>query len=72
MLHKPNASVKNTAQALVAGTRQSLPVDGVQLLAVVRNLPGPAVRIVMRKILDALCPIGIAAWLPCWGKLPRS
>ena len=66
VLHKPNASVKNTAQALVAGTRQSLPVDGVQLLDVVRNLPGPAVRIVMREILDAQLPdwhIGLATVL---------
>ena len=40
----------------MAGTRQSLPPDGVQLLDVVRNLPGRAVRIVMREILDAQLP----------------
>ena len=56
VLHKPNSSVRNTPFALVAGTRQSLPPDGVQLLDVVRNLPGRAVRIVAREILDAQLP----------------
>jgi hypothetical protein len=56
VLHKPNSSVRNTPFALVAGTRQSLPPDGVQLLDVVRNLPARGVRIVAREILDAQLP----------------
>jgi hypothetical protein len=56
VLHKPNAYVLNTALHLVAGTRQSLPLDGVQLLDIVRNVPGLAVRLVLREILDAQLP----------------
>lgn len=56
---KPNAHVKNIAVRLAAGTKQTLPFDGVQLIDLVRNLgvdgqtPGRAVRIVLREILDA-------------------
>ena len=39
VLHKPNASVKNTAFNLVADTKQALPADAIQLLSVMRNLP---------------------------------
>jgi hypothetical protein len=59
---KPNSHVKNIAVRLAAGTKQSLPSDGVQLIDVVRNMgtdgntPGRAVRIVMREILDAQVP----------------
>lgn len=62
MVFKPNANVKNIAVKLVAGTKQSLPSDGVQLIDVVRNMgtngntPGRAIRIVMREILDAQVP----------------
>lgn len=62
MVYKPNAYVKNVALRLAAGTKQSLPADGVQLIDVVRNMgsngttPGRAVRIVMREILDAQVP----------------
>lgn len=56
VLKKPNASVKNVPFALLAGTKQSLPADGVQLIDVVRNLPGTAIRIVSREILDAQLP----------------
>lgn len=58
-LFKPSAYAKNQAVQLVAGTKQSLPSDGVSLLDVVRNLgtngttPGAAVRMVTRSIMDA-------------------
>lgn len=61
-LYKPNAFVKNAAQQLVSGTKQSLPSDGVSLIDVVRNLgtdgqtAGNAVRMVSREILDAQVP----------------
>jgi hypothetical protein len=59
---KPNSHVKNLAVRMTAGTKQSLPADGVQLIDVVRNMgtdgntPGRAIRIVMREILDAQVP----------------
>lgn len=62
VLYKPNAFVKNTAIKLTAGTKQSLPPDGVQLIDVVRNMgtagatPGRAIRITMREILDSQVP----------------
>lgn len=58
-LFKPNVFVKNTTVQLVAGTKQSLPADGVSLIDVVRNMgtngstPGAAIRVVTREILDA-------------------
>lgn len=58
-LYKPNAFVKNVAVQLVAGTKQTLPADGVALIDVVRNMgtsgtaAGPAVRVVTREILDS-------------------
>lgn len=62
LLYKPNAYVKNVSVKLVAGTKQSLPSDGVQLIDVVRNMgtsgavPGTPVRIVDRRTLDAQLP----------------
>jgi len=57
VLRKPNASVKNAAINLIAGTKQFIPSDGVQLLDVVRNMvSGQAIRIVDREILDAQLP----------------
>jgi len=61
-LYKPNSYVKNISHKLVAGTKQAVPGDCVQLIDVVRNMgvsgntPGRAVRIVMREILDAQVP----------------
>jgi len=58
-LYKPNVFVKNVSVQLVAGTKQSLPADGVSLVDVVRNMgvggstPGNSVRVVSREILDA-------------------
>ena len=61
VIYKPNASVKNQAVALVAGTKQTLPADGVQLIDLPRNMgngstPGRAIRITMREVLDAQVP----------------
>jgi hypothetical protein len=61
VIFKPNAFVKNQAVALVAGTKQTLPADGVQLIDVVRNMgggttPGRSIRIAMREILDSQVP----------------
>lgn len=62
LVYKPNAFVKNLAVKLDAGTRQSIPADGVQLIDVVRNMgvegttPGRAVRITERESLDASTP----------------
>jgi hypothetical protein len=59
---KPNAYVKLDAVQLAAGTRQSLPSDGFELVDVVRNMgadgatPGRAIRQVSREILDAQNP----------------
>lgn len=61
-LYKPNAFVKNQSKHLSAGTKQSLPNDGVSLLDVVRNMgadgttPGNAIRAVAREILDSQTP----------------
>lgn len=62
VIYKPNACTRNKAVQLVAGTKQTLPEDGIMLIDVVRNMgtdgatPGRSVRIVMREILDAQMP----------------
>lgn len=56
VLRKPNASTRNTSVNLVAGSKQVIPNDGVQLLDVVRNVNGSSIRIVDREILDAQLP----------------
>lgn len=56
VLKKPNASTHNTSMALLAGARQTLPASAVLLLDVVRNLPGSAIRLVSREILDSQIP----------------
>lgn len=62
VMNKPNAFVVNGKVPLVAGTKQSLPSDGVQLISVVRNLgstgtvQGDAIRITQREALDAQIP----------------
>lgn len=61
-LFKPNAFTKNIPVQLVAGTKQTLPTDGVALLDLPRNLgaagttPGNAIRLVSREILDSQLP----------------
>jgi len=63
VLHKPEASVKNTNLSLAVGlTKQSIPSDGILLMDVVRNMgvtgttPGIAVRLTTREVLDAQRP----------------
>lgn len=60
---KPTAYLLHTSAALVAGTRQTLPVsdngtalDPIQLIEALRNTAGRAVRLVERELLDALNP----------------
>lgn len=55
---RPDALVKTAAVVLVAGSRQSLPADGMKLIEPVRNTGGTkrAVRVVAREILDAQVP----------------
>lgn len=60
-LYKPNASVTTTNKVLGAGSKQSLPSDGLVLIDVVRNMgngaqPGNAIRVVAREVLDAQVP----------------
>lgn len=61
-LLKPNAFTKNQSFTLVAGTKQTLPADGISLIDVPRNLgadgntPGNAIRLVVREILDSQIP----------------
>lgn len=63
VLHKPEASVKNTAVTLTTGsTKQTIPADGILLLDVTRNMgsggatPGNAIRLTTREVLDAQKP----------------
>ena len=57
-VYKPDACVKTATMPLVAGTRQTLPADGVAFVDVVRNTTGSqrAPRAVVRDILDAQIP----------------
>lgn len=60
-INKPSASTKNVPVPLVAGTKQSIPADGIQLIDIVRNMgagetPGRAIRITMRELLDSVLP----------------
>lgn len=63
VIHKPNAYVRNTTTTLVAGTKQKLPtmdgvtsIDAIQLIDVVRNTNGKAIRLILREILDSQMP----------------
>lgn len=50
-------SVSDTADVtLVAGSKQSLPTDGIRLLDIVRNTGGRAVRLIERETLDLFDP----------------
>jgi len=60
-LVRPDSVVSNTALTLIAGSKQTLPVDGLRLLDVVRNISaggagGRAVRHVDRDVLDTQNP----------------
>lgn len=56
----PTAYTKTSTETLVAGTQQSIPTDGYELIDVVRNMtgatPGNVVRMVDMKTLDAVDP----------------
>ena len=59
VLYRPDAMVTNTTVNLVAGSKQSLPVNGAKLIEVIRNntvSSKRAVRLVNREILDAQAP----------------
>jgi hypothetical protein len=63
VLKKPNAYVRHSSMPLVAGTRQGLPtsdaagvIDPIQLIEVVRNSCGRAVRLIERDLLDLVNP----------------
>lgn len=64
---RPSAYTITTSQPLVAGSKQSIPVDGVRFLDYVRSMgvsgssPGAAARRVMRRRLDASNPSWHAA-----------
>lgn len=60
-LVRPDASAVTGLLSLAAGTKQSLPANGLRLLALIRNMgagadPGPAVRLVDRGTLDTVSP----------------
>lgn len=62
VVFKPSAYSKNESMLLTAGTKQTIPSGGIQLLDVTRNMgingttPGRAVRLIEREILDANTP----------------
>jgi hypothetical protein len=55
---KPDAYAQNESVALVSGTKQTIPANGIALIDVVRNMgttgttPGKVVRLIDRRILD--------------------
>lgn len=55
---RPDSMVKTATVALIVGSRQTLPADGVKLIDIPRNTSGTkrAVRMVNREILDAQVP----------------
>ena len=66
----PSATATTNIQSLVAGTLQSIPDNGHMLFNVVRNfdttgtVPGRAIRLVTRSVLDG--------FLPNWHSAPAS
>jgi hypothetical protein len=62
VLRKPDAYAQNAVVAMVAGTKQTIPASGIQLLDVIRNMgtggatPGRAVTRIDREILDEQRP----------------
>lgn len=59
----PGAASKTAVTPLVAGTKQTLPEDGTQLLTITRNMgvnglqPGRVLRVVRRDIMDDQNPM---------------
>jgi len=63
VLLRPEANVVNATVALIAGTKQTIPATGIQLLDIVRNMvgagmltPGRVIRLVDREVLDSTIP----------------
>jgi|TARA_R110000744_G_scaffold137597_1_gene248162 hypothetical protein len=61
-LLKPSVSATNQSVTMVAGTKQSIPAGGLQVLRVVRNLSsagagGKVVRVIDRDVLDTRKPL---------------
>ena len=62
VLQKPDAYTKNEAVVLIEGTKQSVPLTGIQLIDVIRNMgadgmtPGNAITLLSRNILDTQNP----------------
>lgn len=53
---RPDLHVTNAAFSCVAGTKQSLPADGLRLAKVLRNTGGKAIREIDMRILDDQIP----------------
>jgi hypothetical protein len=53
---RPDALAKNADFTAVAGTKQTIPADGIRLLDVLRNVGGNAVTYVDRAVLDSQLP----------------
>jgi hypothetical protein len=53
---RPDMFTVTAALALVAGPKQSTPVNCAELLSVPRNTSGPAIRAVERRLLDDVDP----------------
>lgn len=61
LAYKPNVYLVRAVVTLVAGTKQTLPLDAVQLSDIPRNYsdaltPGAQVQLVTREILDSFTP----------------
>jgi hypothetical protein len=56
VLVRPDASSVNEQVTLVPGTKQDLPINGLRLLDVIRNIGGRAIRYVDREVLDTSDP----------------
>jgi len=58
VLLKPDSYAQNKSIQLIAGTKQAIPADGIQLIDVVRNMgtdgetPGRVIKRIDRRILD--------------------
>ena len=56
VLLKPNSNPVTSGETMVAGSKQTIPTGGIQLLDVIRNVSGNAIRRVDRDILDSENP----------------
>jgi hypothetical protein len=60
-IHRPDVYATTSTMTLVAGSKQSIPVDGAKFLDAIRNVSaanaiGRAVRLIEREVLDAQMP----------------